>query len=85
MADNRNALDQALEALAVGPEHAALVELCRSLADVVDSQGEFDDRAWREYRQSLKVLMEATARGGSDGFDKFLASLRTPVSDGADT
>ena len=68
----------------MGPEHAALVQLCRGLADVVDAQGSFDDKAWREYRQSLKMLMEATVRGSSDGFDKFLASLRAPVPDGAD-
>lgn len=76
---NRDALEGALEALAVGPEHAPLVEAARTLASVVD--GDFDDKAWREYRLMLSILMGATAHNGSDAFSEWLAEMRTTVRD----
>lgn len=81
---NGLALEHAIQALAVGPEHAALVAACRSLAAQVDGTG-FDDHAWREYRLSLKALMEATADGGSDAFAEWIAGMRTEMGDPAHT
>lgn len=80
---NRDALEGALEALAVGPEHAPLVEAARTLADQVDGP-DFDDKAWREYRLMLGNLMEATAHNGSDAFAEWLTEMRTAVGDPAD-
>lgn len=83
---HRVAVDQMVEALATGPQHAALVEACRSLADAVDAVTEFDDRLWREYRFTLRALLER-ASGGShnDDFDAEFESLRTEVGNSADT
>jgi len=75
---NRQGLERSLEALAVGPQHDALVEAARALADVVDTTGEFDDKMWREYRLVLALLMEATADDGADDWaelEQRLASL----------
>ena len=80
---NGAALERALQALAVGVEHAALVEAARSLAEWVDASP-MDDSAWREYRLALRYLMEATASGSSDAFNDFLDDLRAKVPDGAD-
>lgn len=78
---NATALEQALVALAVGPEHAALVAGCRSLAAQVDQEG-FNDKAWREYRLLLKQLMEVTAGGGADDpFETALAEMRATMGD----
>lgn len=78
---HRTAVDRAVEALATGPEHAALVESCRALADELDQTLEFDERLWREYRFALKALMER-ASGDNDGdFRSELEAMRTEVGD----
>ena len=77
---NRDALEGSLEALAIGPEHGALVEACRSLADVVDGP-KLNVNAWREYRLSLDTLLKATAHSGSDAFQNWLDQMRAPVGD----
>src|SRR5690606_39270979 len=46
---NRRALEVQITAMQAASEHAALVESCRQLADVVDAQvanSIFDDKAW---------------------------------------
>ena len=81
---NRDALEGALEALATGPEHDAIVQVCRTLADVVDAaadSGKFNHNASREYRLALETLMEATAHSGSDAFLGWLDQMRAPVGD----
>lgn len=73
----RLALERSVRSLAVGAEHAVLVESCRRLADEVDGMVVFDDRVFREFRLAVGVLMEATADGGSDAFEAALAELRS--------
>lgn len=75
---NRSAVEASVPHLATGPEHVALVELVRSLADAVDIEP-LNDRLWRQYQQALDSLMEATADGGSDDFAKRVAELRAPI------
>lgn len=75
---NRAAVEASVPHLATGPEHAALVESVRSLADAVDVEP-LNDRLWRQYQQALDSLMEATADGGSDDFAKRIAELRAPL------
>ena len=77
---NRAALETAVGQMATGPHHAALVELCRTLADTIDSADEFDDKAFREYRMALAKLMEA-AGGGVDELDLEVSELRASVRD----
>lgn len=81
----RMALERSLTAMATGPEHAALVELCRSLADTVDAAGYFDDKLWREYRMALRSLMERATGGSADDFDAEFDALRTSVGDPAES
>lgn len=76
---HRTAVDRTVEALATGPEHAALVESCRALADELDRAAEFDEHMWREYRFALKALMER-ASGDNDGdFRSELEAMRTEM------
>lgn len=79
---NRAALERQVEAMATGPEHAALVEGLRSLADVVDHG--FDEKAWREYRLMLTELREACAGDDTDALQGLFDKLRAPVSDSED-
>lgn len=74
----RLALERSVRALAVGQEHAVLVETCRMLADAMDWG--FDDRVAREFRLSVKALMEATANGGFDAFEQAVEDLRSRAS-----
>lgn len=82
--DNRSALESALEALAIQPHHAPIVALCRDLASWVDDP-RFNDKAVREYRLALGLLMEATAGGDTDDFGKWIEELRSPVGDPENT
>ena len=77
---NRTALETAVGQMATGPHHAALIELCRTLADTIDRADEFDDKAFREYRMALGKLMEA-AGGGVDELDLEVSELRASVRD----
>jgi len=76
------AVEMMVEALATGPEHAALIEACRALARTVDESG-FDDRLWREYRLALKALMDGASGGSDDGdaFDEEFKRMRAAVGD----
>lgn len=72
------ALDESVTALAAGVEHAAIVELCRGLASVVDgfvAEGAWDEGAWREYRQALKTLWGVTGGSHEDAFAELTAEL----------
>lgn len=80
---NRAKLEDSLKHLATRPEHAAIVEICRTLADEVDGMAAFDDKRVREYRLNLQVLMEATD-GSGDEVDSFMDGLRASVGDSAD-
>lgn len=85
----RRALEEQVEAMALGKEHRALVESCRALADRVDYLGSieaFDDKAWREYRLALKALTEAVTDDSSspDSFEKWLSDSRGEVRDTED-
>ena len=84
---NRKALEVQITAMQAASEHAALVESCRQLADVVDAQvanSIFDDKAWREYRLALAELGKAVNAGdGSQSFQEFQASLRASIPDPA--
>lgn len=72
---NRAALESSIQHLATGPQHEALIEHCRSLADLMDlsqrsicpecERFAYDDKVIREYRLALGVLYRAT--GGDDG------------------
>ena len=81
---NRAALEEAIEQLATAPQFRALVQSCRALADRLDGRGVclecgagfFDDALWREYRLWVKQLMEATAGGDSDDFDRLQEALK---------
>ena len=84
MLANRAALETQVEAMATGPEHRALIQSCRTLADHVDSLDYFDDKAWREYRLALDALMEAVDDGGPDPYDNFIEGLRSKVRDTED-
>lgn len=79
---HRAAVDKMVEALATRQEDAALVELCRGLADELDRADGFDDRLWREYRFALKALLERASGGSSDGIDDELQCLRSEMGDG---
>ena len=83
---NREAAEKAISALQIEDRHAALVQAVRTLADVVDGELAPNqlDKVWREYRQTLQALMEATSGGSTDGFDIFLRGLRAKVSDPED-
>lgn len=78
------ATERAIGAMATSEEHAAHVQSLRMLAirldDVFDA-GEFDDKAWREYRLALASLREATSGGGSDPYDDFLENVRAEMGD----
>lgn len=88
---NRPALERSLQALAdmVKPEHAALVEVARSLAQAVDAAPD-NASLWREYRAALASLFDVLSDAGpSDEMASFLESIRTPavrpqVGDAAD-
>lgn len=80
---HRAALERTVAAMVTGPEHSAMVELCRSLADAVDSAAGFDDKLWREYRMALRALMDRASGGSSDDFDAEFDALRTAVGDPA--
>jgi hypothetical protein len=77
---NRAAVEASLPHLATGPEHSALIEVVRSLADVIDSDLA-NDRLWRQYQQAVDKLMEATGGGSSDDFAERMAQLRAPILD----
>lgn len=80
----RAALEAAVAALVTGPQHAALIESCRAIADFIDGCPVFDDKAWREYRLALKALYDhATGGGDEDDFDREFDELRTTVGDAA--
>lgn len=85
---NRAALEEQIEAMATGREHRALVESCRQLADQVDrsiARGGFSDKAWREYRLSLRALREAVADGGDgDPIHSWIDQSRGKVRDTED-
>ena len=73
-------------ALPTGPEHAALIAACQTLADQLDAAEAFDDKLWREYRLALKALMERAAGGTEDDdFDAEFDSLRTEVGNTAES
>lgn len=80
---HRASLERTVAAIVTGPEHSAMVELCRSLADSVDAAVAFDDKLWREYRMALRALMDRTSGGSSDDFDAEFDALRTSVGDSA--
>lgn len=83
---HREAVDCTVAALATGPEHAALVESCRALADELDQSLEFDEHMWREYRLALKALMDRMPDGGSDDdFDAEFDALSTEVGDSSNS
>ena len=71
---NREALEESLRALAVQPQHRVLVQACRSLASLVDEAAEFDDKAWREYRLALGLLM-GEANVDLDDLEREIAEL----------
>lgn len=76
---NRQAFEEAIRAMATGPEHSAEIQACRHLADRVDeviARGGFDDKAWREYRLALRSLREAVADGDTDPVEEALNRLR---------
>lgn len=75
----RSSLDRQIAALATGEEHAGLVELCRSLADVLDAAGEVpDDKLVREYRLALSLLSDLASGPDGDGLEESMAELRDP-------
>lgn len=76
MAKNLTAANKAIRALALGDEHAGLVELVRSLARAVDAAPD-DANLFREYRQALKEL-GSLGSGDDDGAAEFLVSITTP-------
>lgn len=53
------ALESSVAAMATGPEHTALIELCRVAAQAVDDTEFFDEKMFREYRLALNDLMGA--------------------------
>lgn len=83
---HRQAVDAMVAALTTGQEHGALIESCRSLADLVDTDPAFDDKLWREYRLALKALMDRMPDGAKDDdFDAEFDALRAEVGDTANT
>lgn len=83
MAKNITAANRAIRALDLGDEHAALVELVRTLARSLDFGGcesckTSDAMIAREYRQALKQLADVGGGGDDDGTADFLVSIRTP-------
>lgn len=96
MSDLLLALDASVEAMATGPEHGALVALCRSLASSMDvsagvwcsecERGGWDERLWREYRLALDQLMKAVEFDGRSDLDEKLDEFlsRAPLDDSED-
>ena len=81
----REALDRQVEAMATGPEHSALIEACRQLADTVDRADGFDDKLWREYRLALTLLQGGLVDDGSgDDLGAILDELRAKVDNTED-
>lgn len=82
----RSALEATIAALPTGVEHAAHVETCRGLADLLDSLplAAFDDKLWREYRLALRALFDgATGGPDDDDFDAEFDALRAQMGDSA--
>jgi hypothetical protein len=72
-------LERSVGALALGPEHAVLVESCRKLGASVDALVEPDEKLWREWRLLLRLLFEQgrpDSVGGSSGVDEWLAEMK---------
>lgn len=80
---NRRAVDGTLRALRaadrLAPEHDALVQLVRSLADAVDAHPD-NASLWREYRTAVTDLADLTREDG-DAFTGLVARLSAPVGD----
>lgn len=74
---NVDAIETALKALALEPEHAALVQLARSLASSVDRAPD-DANVAREYRQVLDMIAKAGGRGPDDDTAAFTLAVQTP-------
>ena len=81
---NITAANRAIKALGLELEHAALVELVRSLAQALDADPCGDCKAaqdanlYREYRQALKDLALAGGGGDDDERAQFTVSISTP-------
>jgi len=80
---NRRAVDGTLRALCaadrLAPEHDALVQLVRSLADAVDQHPD-NASLWREYRTAVSDLTDLTREDG-DAFGELVRRLSAPVGD----
>jgi hypothetical protein len=79
----REAVEETIAALRsrLGPEHAAVIEAARGLADAVDKAS---TRAslWQQYRESLGVLLDVGAEEGVDDETAgFLSIVRPAVGD----
>lgn len=57
-----------------------LVQACRSLAVVVDSEPS-NASLWREYRSFLEMVVTGVDDDLPDAIDELLAELRTPLGD----
>lgn len=81
---HRSALEEQIKALNPRPRIAALVAVCRTMADKVDWSSEWDEKAWREYRLSLAALLGACANDDepedtADEYDRDIAAANAKV------
>lgn len=77
---NVDALEGTLEALELGDEHEAIVEACRGLAAACDANPS-SAALWREYRETLELVMLAGEKVEDDGHARLLELVRPPVRD----
>jgi len=77
MVSQRAGLKRALEAMDLGPEHAALVAYCEGMAAQLDHDPT-NGALWREYRPALVLLM-SLGETESDGQAALVELVRPPV------
>lgn len=78
---NHAAFEQWVQDNAV--EATPLVEACRSLAVVIDSDPS-NASLWREYRSFLDMVVTGVDDDLPDAIDELLAELRSPLGDSAE-
>lgn len=76
MGSNSAALERTIEALeGLSDQHDAVVEQARTLASEIDA-GDNDSKLHGEYRQVLKLLLEAGKKKDVDAFERLLRELK---------
>lgn len=76
MGSNTAALERTIEALeGLTDEHEAVVEQARTLATQIDA-GDSDSKLHGEYRQVLKILLEAGKKKDIDAFERLLREFK---------